>query len=139
MNSPKELGYYFACLFCEQPGNEVECNQHLPQWFISKAVYEEARNDVHLVMERIKPTLTLEESLQLIREREKESSFVWHEGVAKALRDLAVNSKIPLSVISSAASGQNIRYQLHKVPKHIVEEYKKLRRVYEVTRKLKKS
>ena len=82
---------------------------------------------------------TQEEDVKLIRQREEESSIVWHEGTAKTLRDLAVNSKIPLSVISSAANGRNNRYQLHKVPKYIIDEYRKLKRVYEVTRRLKKS
>ncbi len=82
-------------------------------------------------------TLSQEESLNLIQLREKESSIVWHEGVAKALRDLAVNNGLALSEISRTAKGEYNRRGI--IPDHVVKEYKRLCQVYQATRRLKKS
>ncbi len=96
--------------------------------------------------------LTMEEMLETIRQFNAETEIVWHEEAQQAMRDLAVRVKIPLSIIADAAAKkprwsdattdlficqQSLRYS--DVPLEVIEEYKRWRRVYEATRRLKQS
>lgn len=87
--------------------------------------------------ERFKGAQTTEESWGLIRDRNDESEHNWNEQATKALRDLAVDSGIPLSSIARAAKGE-IYYKL-RVPDRYIKEYKKWRQIYMVYRRLGKS
>lgn len=75
--------------------------------------------------------------LERSQRRYLESEAPWHPEAVRKLRDLAVESGIPLSSITRAAAGE-IYYQL-RVPDRVIEEYKKWRAVYDLSKRLKKS
>ena len=66
-----------------------------------------------------------------------ETEINWNQQATKALRDLAVDSGIALSVIARAAKGE-IYYKL-RVPDRCIEDFKKWRQVYLVSKRIGKS
>ena len=85
---------------------------------------------------QLKGPLSENDKLNLIRARNQMNETVWHEGAAKELRDLGVNSGIALSVIARAAQGDP--YYKIRVPDRYIEEYRKWRNVYDVTKHILK-
>jgi hypothetical protein len=86
--------------------------------------------------ETMRGPLSHNDKLRLIELRNQETEMVWHPEAAKGLRDLAFNSGIALSIIARAAKGEP--YYKIRVPDRYVEEYKRWRRVWEVTKRITK-
>ncbi len=108
----------------------------LPTFTIEEMVRARAQLKKEIGQQPDSILLTQDQRARVTALRNAENEIVWHEQAAKALRDLGVNSGIPLSVIARAAKGE-IYYKL-RVPDRYIEEYKKWRNVWEVSKRILK-